>query len=125
MHKKYTSPLFQGRAEEKLKKHERRITGLENMNESLFKLTASVDRQVELNKEQQEQIKEQHGTLVEINKNLTGLNTNLEILDQRVKKLETSDSERNIDMGKLFKDIVYKVFHLVVLAWLLFYFGLK
>lgn len=116
---------FQGKTKEKLASHERRISNLENMNETLIRLVSSVERQTEMNKEQQEQIREQQQVLVKVNENLTGLNSRMETLDQRVEQLENSDSERHIDLGKLFKHVLWVTLPSIIGTYLLIKFGLK
>lgn len=115
----------QGRCEEKLTSHDRRIDNLETKNEALSRLTTIVEMQMEANKEQQKQIKDQHRTLEKMNNNLDGLNTTLGNLDKRVEQLESSDNERKLDFGKLFKEIVYKVIPAIAIAYFLFKMGLQ
>ncbi|MGD6876753.1 hypothetical protein [Bacillus infantis] len=115
----------QGRCEEKLTGHDRRLESLETDNKALLRLATVVEMQAEANREQQETSKSQHQTLQKINENLTGLNTKMENLDSRVEQLESNDSERKLDFGKLFRDLVYKVVPAIAIAYFLFKMGLQ
>ncbi|RYI32028.1 hypothetical protein EVU96_00010 [Bacillus infantis] len=100
----------QGRCEEKLAGHDRRINNLEMENRNLSRLTTLVEMQMEINKEQQEQMKEQHQTLLKVNDNLTGLNNsqqklneNQEQLSVRVSDIESTLQSHNINAVQIFK----------------------
>lgn len=115
--------------EERAKNSAEKIEALENGNEVIQRLTALMEVQVDTNKDNKEQMREQHNTLVQVNQNLFNLNTKMGDIDSRVGRLEQSDNDDKIDLGKFFKDLIFKVVPTViatlVAAWFIIQFGLK
>lgn len=111
--------------ETKVNEHSRQLEKQEDKNDTLTRLVTLVEMQTEVNRDQTEQMKKFDITLNKVNTNLNGLNRNLETIDKRVEQLEANDNERKLDLGKLLKDVLYKVVPSIILAWLIFHFGLK
>lgn len=114
-----------GRVEEKATNHDNRIENLEGKNDVLVRLATLMETQVEVNKEQQNQIKEQHQTLVKINENLTTLNSGMQDLNNRVTEIEDNQESKKIDLGQLAKSTILYIIPSLLLTWLLIELGLK
>ncbi|MEX0596779.1 MAG: hypothetical protein WD512_09775 [Candidatus Paceibacterota bacterium] len=122
---------FVGATEAKLKPINRRLNEINvkmekinsNHNETV-KLSTLMEIQIEHSKQFQEQLKLQHDTLINVNANISGLNENFTKLNTRVETLEESRHAYKIDLGKLATTIIYKVVPGLVLAWLVFKYGL-
>lgn len=82
-------------------------------------------RQEERDLKQQEQLDKFSETMINVNENLKGLNKGLETLDKRVGKLESNENERKLDLGLLFKDLIYKILPALIIAWLIYELGIK
>ncbi len=124
-----------GVIENTLKNHEQRIQKQEDNNEILIEMKTILKNQVDMNKEQNEQMKEFSGTLIEVNNNLSKLNGSQEQLQndmskigERVTHIEKSQDENKIDVPKLMVKILIGIFMLIptlIGAWWMTKTGLK
>lgn len=109
-------------------------------NDVLTKLATLMEMQMSESKErekrqevrdekQNKQMSKITDTLNNMNENLTGLNSGLQEVKSRVTDIEKQQEDKKIDLGKLFKDIIFKgvptVVATVVATWLLIQSGLK
>lgn len=113
------------RLEAKVDEHSKSIERQVEKNDTLTRLVTLVELQTDINKKQTEQMDKFDRTLNKVNTNLDGLNRNLETLDHRVEKLESDDSDRKIDLGKLFKHILWTAIPTLIVTYLLIKFGMK
>lgn len=111
--------------EVKVDDHEKKLAKQEEKNDSQIEMNTLLKMQIEVNKEQNQQMKLFGETLTKVNENLTGLNTGMHDLNTRVTEIENNQESKKIDPAALFKDIVYKVLPSLILAFLIFYFGWK
>ncbi|MGM7720472.1 hypothetical protein [Metabacillus sp. Hm71] len=95
-------------------------------------LTNSIKEQTETNKEQTKANKELSQTLIEVKDNIQGLNGEMKNLGSevsklggRVEKLESNEEEKKIDLGKLFKHVLWVAIPAIVVAAVTAYFNLK
>lgn len=98
--------------ETKVESHERTIHAQTEKNELLIKLTALTEMQVDVNKEQNEQMKKFGETLNRVDENLTNLNTsqqqlntNQQKLGERVSDIEETLQDQKVDVVGLIKKI--------------------
>lgn len=94
--------------------HEKRLEKLEVEAKSIPRLETLMEMVVETNKEQSD-------TMSKVNDNLTKLNGKMDSLDSRVGELEDSKKETK----KLTMDGIFKIVTGLVLAYLVYKFGIK
>ncbi|GIN23134.1 hypothetical protein [Siminovitchia fordii] len=124
-----------GVIESTLKNHEQRLQKQESNNEILIEMKTILKNQVEMNKEQNEQMREFSGTLIEVNNNLSKLNGSQEQLQndmgkigERVTHIEKSQDEGKISVPGLMAKIIIGIFMIVptlISAWIMIKLGLK
>ncbi|WP_137743231.1 hypothetical protein [Robertmurraya siralis] len=86
-----------GKLEERVSSHGNRIKKVEDQTFTLERLATIVEMQVDLNRQQGEQMKEMADTLNEMNLNLSGLNNGLADLNERVTEIEDKNINQNIN----------------------------
>lgn len=124
-----------GVIESKLKNHEQRLQRQESNNEVLIEMKAILKNQIEINREQNEQMREFSGTLIKVNDNLSKLNSSQEQLQndmskigERVTHIEKSQDESKISVPSLMAKVLIGIVMIVptiISAWLLIKLGLK
>ncbi|MFS0643658.1 hypothetical protein [Siminovitchia sp. 179-K 8D1 HS] len=124
-----------GVVENTLKNHEQRLQRQESNNEVLIEMKAILKNQIEINREQNEQMREFSGTLIKVNDNLSKLNSSQEQLQndmskigERVTHIEKSQDESKISVPSLMAKVLIGIVMIVptiISAWLLIKLGLK
>lgn len=111
--------------EVRVDEHGKKLVKQQEKNESQIELNMLIKMAVESSKEHAKQMVKFGETLDRVNDNLSNLNSRMHDLNQRVTEIEDNQEDRKIDLGKLFKDLVFKVLPAIVIAWVLFETGWK